>query len=198
MDFTALKAAYPWPDTQPEGPRDMQGWFGGNHEAILNAVLNDSTKFIVELGSWKGLSTEFLLRRAPNAVVAAVDHWKGSPEHVEMGFSKDWEHVYDQFLHNLWDYRERLIPVRELTTQGMARIREFGLCPDLVYVDAAHDTESCLVDIETAYRLFPGAIICGDDWNWDSVRLAVVKFAQANGLSVKVKLPAWIYYSRTT
>jgi hypothetical protein len=37
----------------------------------------------------------------------------------------------------------------------MKVVHELGIEPDLVYVDAAHDTPSVVKDIETAMKYFP-------------------------------------------
>jgi hypothetical protein len=48
-----------------------------------------------------------------------------------------------------------------------------GIEPDLVYVDASHETSDVIRDVETALGLFPNSQIIGDDWDWESVRRAV-------------------------
>src|SRR5690606_40474206 len=48
---------------------------------LLSRFLSPQSVLVVELGSWLGKSTRFLLRQAPHATVVAIDHWKGSAEH---------------------------------------------------------------------------------------------------------------------
>jgi len=42
--------------------------------------MNSETRCVLELGSWLGKSTRFIVERAPNAYIFAVDLW--SNEHI--------------------------------------------------------------------------------------------------------------------
>jgi hypothetical protein len=53
----------------------MYGWFWPAHQIIFECLLSDKTQVIIELGSFFGKSTSFLLTRCPNALVFAVDIW---------------------------------------------------------------------------------------------------------------------------
>ena len=77
-----LKLRYPWPQVKPNVKLDPHGWFSDKIKVnALKSLLNPSTKIIIELGSWLGMSTRIMLNTAPNAVLIAVDHWKGSLRH---------------------------------------------------------------------------------------------------------------------
>ncbi len=191
----ALAGVCPWPPTRPDLPEDWHGWFGGHHESMLRRHVGPDTRLIVELGSWMGRSTRFLLEAAPNATVVAVDHWAGSAEHfADPELSAMVPRSYDQFVANLWGYRSRLVPLRASTLVGMAFVANLRLEPDLVYVDAAHDTASVIRDVGMADNLFPGAQIVGDDWNWGSVREGVEKYAGSRGYAIKLEGNAWSYH----
>ncbi|NUQ65213.1 MAG: hypothetical protein HUU20_22330 [Pirellulales bacterium] len=45
--------------------------------------------------------------------------------------------------------------------EGLQRVGEAGLEPDLVYIDADHRYESVVKDLTTALDLFPRAILVG-------------------------------------
>lgn len=195
-----LRENYPWPVECPplsENAGQAEGW--GVPDVLLKANLTEKTNLIVELGSWLGQSTRFILDNAPNAIVIAVDHWNGSPEHQD-----DWKELlstlYHDFLHLNWKYRSRLIPVRETTLDGMVAISRYGLKPDLIYIDADHQYESVKADLEMANALFPEAILVGDDYSGlrrkdDScdygVRRAVNHFVYERGWSVQTCGRAW-------
>ena len=49
--------------------------------------------------------------------------------------------------------------------------------PDVLYVDAAHDTDAVFADVLLAHILLPDTFVFGDDWEWDSVRAAVTRVA---------------------
>lgn len=170
IGLDALRLMYPWPAVRPigsEGCSDGAGHAKGwpLPENIIGSNLSDDTRCVIELGTWLGNSARFILRHAPNATVICVDHWKGSPEHL--GFKSSASALptlYEDFLSICWEDRDRLVPVRETTVEGMRIISELNLVPDLVFIDAAHDYESVKADLETANRLFPKSTIIGDDY----------------------------------
>jgi hypothetical protein len=187
-----LRVRYPWPLSVPDVPAALSGWFGESHERVLGRRLSSQTRLVVELGSWLGLSTRFLLRNAPGATVVAIDHWKGSREHhAEQRWREVLPTLYETFLVNCQDYSDRLVPMRTTTLLGLAELAELGLTPDLVYVDASHETEDVLADLLTIARHWPEATIVGDDWRWDSVRVAVEQFAAQTQRVVRVDDTVW-------
>ena len=133
---------------------------------------------VVELGSWLGLSARFFLDIAPNAMVICVDHWQGSLEHHhDEKWRKMLPTLYETFLVNLWSYRDRIIPLKAGTIEGLKLIHSLGIHPDLIYIDASHEYDAVFQDVQTAMALFPKSTICGDDWSWDGVRQAVTENA---------------------
>ncbi len=188
----ALRAEHPWPDPLPPVEPRLWGWFREEHERVLGPRLSPSTQVVVELGSWLGMSTQFLLRAAPSATVIAIDHWRGSPEHHER---EDWAAVlptlYETFLVNCAAWSDRLVPLRLSTLEGIAAVAAAGVVPDLVYVDAGHDTDEVLADLRAVHAAWPTAVIVGDDWRWDTVRAAASRFAAETGRVPLVDGTAW-------
>jgi hypothetical protein len=179
-----LRQRYPWPTVKPAVKPDLANTMFSNAQE-MKALLNNSLHIIVELGSWLGSSTRFILDHAPRATVIAVDHWRGSTEHHAQGiYSSKLPTLYETFLVNCWNYANRLIPVRQTTLDGLTEIYALGIVPDAVYVDAAHDYDSVMADLEKVYELFPHTFIMGDDWGWPTVRAAVIAFARKYGFKV--------------
>jgi len=177
MSIEELKRRYPWPKAQPEVPVEgVPGWFPEECKvAMHDAGTNWPTSIIVELGSWFGLSTLFFAE-TPATTIICIDHWKGDGSITK---NPEWAaqvpYSYHGFLRNLWDYRERVIPMRQDTVMGMMEIDRLGIRPDLIYVDASHDEESVYDDVSAAMRLFPITSIFGDDWRLDSVRKGLAR-----------------------
>jgi hypothetical protein len=168
-----LKELHPWPTTRPDMKYDLQGWFcGENMHLLRESIKRTKAEIILELGSWKGLSTTFLLENS-DAIVIAIDHWKGSEEHIPLGYGEDLPTLYEQFLFNCWKYRDRLIPIRDNTVDGLQEVSKLGVSADVIYVDAAHDTQSVIQDLDACLQLFPNAEIIGDDWSHDTVKEAI-------------------------
>jgi len=192
-----LKDKYKWPEENPGFTKNPQGWFRTEEAGrILGKYLNEETKIVVELGSWLGKSTRHILDAAPNALVIAVDHWKGSKEHNKRMKSKRLEKLYGTFLTNCWEYRDRLIPLRADTQIGLDEIAKNKMAPDLIYVDAAHDYASVVADIKKSITLFPDAQIVGDDWDWAKgkpVRRAATDCAKLYGFEIGFLGNTWEY-----
>ena len=120
----ALRKAYPWPTARPvvPAPPERNWLFPSTRELLANTVPREA-KVIVELGSFLGRSTRFLLEHAPQATVLAVDHWRGSGD-----MQGDAEVVallpqlYETFLAECWPWRERIVPVRQTTLDGLREI----------------------------------------------------------------------------
>jgi hypothetical protein len=194
MGLDELRATFPWPTERPTVPTNAHGWFQDENKLMLAARITPATRLIVELGSWLGLSTRWLLDNSPQeATVIAVDHWEGSSEHkTEPQWQGYLPTLFETFLANQWNYKDRLIPVRTTTTLGLGHIANAGLSPDLIYVDASHETDLVLHDIVMAVTLFPDAAIVGDDWSaWPSVRAAVELFAREHCYDIEVDRNAW-------
>src|SRR5690606_8146862 len=137
-----------------------RNWLFPGTQEVLSQCVNRATRLIVEVGSWTGRSTRFLAGLAPRATIVAIDHWLGSPEHADdPELAPALPHLYETFLSECWNYRDQIIPVRLKSTEGMQRVAEAGLEPDVVYIDADHRYESVVEDLSAALDLFPRAEI---------------------------------------
>lgn len=199
-----LREKYSWPTQIPNIPVNDYSFFG-NHSS-LSLLLNKKMKLVVELGSWLGASTRFLLDKAPSATVIAIDHWEGSYEHKLFWWNL-LPTLYESFLANCWHYKERLIPMKTTTIEGLEEIFAAGLMPDLIYLDAAHDYASVTNDLEKMYACFPSSILTGDDWSWNwngipdekrpqddtfPTQRAIKDFAQRHNLEIRVVDNFWM------
>jgi hypothetical protein len=183
-----LRRAFPWPATKPEvaSPTEHAGWLGEGTDQALLSALSDRTQVVVELGAWLGTSTRFLAEKAPNATVISVDHWQGSPEHrARPEYRSMLPTLYETFLALCWQHKDRVIPLRMSTLEGLRTVARFGIEPDLVYVDAEHSYEAVTSELELASELFPRARLVGDDFDWRGVRDAAQNFARRTGQHVE-------------
>ncbi len=186
-------AEYPWPAEKPNVPPFPQQdqVLQGTRE-ILSRSVSPSTRLIVELGSWVGRSTRLLANLAPQATVIAIDHWQGSPEHQDdPELAQLLPRLYETFLAECWGYRDQIIPVKADTAQGLERVAEAGLEPELVCLDADHSFQSALREIGLVMDLFPKTMIVGDDWDWEGVRQAVETIARDRGVRYEAYGSGW-------
>ena len=151
-----------WPSGRPREPRYRHGWFLPTHERVFERVLADvgEVKVILELGSWYGSSTEWLCERCPDAAVYAVDLWDDSfildkqRDHYSTMGDRKLENLlnnhplWDTFLANLWSYRDQVVPLKMETTQGVKVLKDKGIKPQIIYIDADHHYAPCKADIQ--------------------------------------------------
>jgi len=182
-----------WPPFRPNLAFDDHGWLQIGTAELLKDSLSSKTQMVLELGAWYGLSTRKILEWAPEGLLATIDHWCGSAEHLNGNefIQSKLPQMFEHFIANCWDYRHRLLPIRMNTVIGMKLLHHFGFKPDLVYVDASHDYESVKLDLDTILMLFPKAIIVGDDWNWAGIKQAVTETAAIRGLRIEVNSNGW-------
>lgn len=126
---------------------------------------------VVEVGSWKGRSTNALLHGCKGTVYA-VDHWKGSEAersgpHAE-AVTGD---VFGQFMSNVGHY-SNLEVVRGASVEVAAREGWLADGAQMVFIDGGHTYPEVKADIE-AWRPKAKRVLCGHDYNDPEVRRAV-------------------------
>ena len=187
-----------FPKEKPKYKPDPNGWFSADNKKVFGSILkNSNCKTIVELGAWLGKSTRWFLTQPTTEVVYTIDTWKGSKEHEGLEILT---HLYGKFLVNCWDYQDRLFHIKNTTLLGLDFLKESNVEPDLIFIDASHEYNDVLNDLEKASTLFPKAILTGDDWNWKNwdegkkktVKLAVQHFASKHKFGIYASKTAWV------
>jgi predicted O-methyltransferase YrrM len=131
----------------------------------------------VEVGSWKGRSSSFMaveiIRSGKQIKFDCVDTWLGS---VELLSDNDVSNnrLYDVFLKNMLPVVEYYNPVRLDSVTASKIYNNESL--DWVFIDASHDYENVLADINAWYpKVKKGGIISGHDFPHGPVRQAVTE-----------------------
>jgi hypothetical protein len=172
-------------------PFNSEGWYS-NGEQIKSLFMEHQINVAIEVGCWLGLSTRNIATLLlPNGKLYAIDHWRGSIEHQHLPILPT---LYDQFLSNVIhaELTNVIIPMRMSSLEAALQIRSMGIVPDFIYIDASHDTESVLADLNAWFPFIKGhGILCGDDWTWESVRTAVEIFAEENQLTIEASDNFW-------
>lgn len=199
-----LRELFRWPDKKPNVPLNDHNWFGYDNLRVLDKLIDEiKPKYIMEMGSWTGAgSTKYILNKAPDAYLVCIDHWsKDLNDYVQEEFTieqvKELESIisilWETFLLNTWDYKHRLTPLREKTIKGLHTLKDLEIPFDIIYIYAHHDYENVLHDISTAHKIWPNAVIVGDDYLWDGVKRAVHCYADDNDLDVNITGNCWYY-----
>ena len=184
------KLLFEWPNQKPNIKPEVNGWFTNASSNVLSMfIYHLQPKFIAELGSWTGTgSTKFLLNASPNSHLLCFDHW--SPDVNDHGNSgvtpyKDDDpelqqlpKIWDSFIYNTWEYKDRLTPIRNKTIPGLESVRQYNFPVDLVFIDADHSYLGTYNDIIKCAELWPDAQITGDDFTWETVKAAVIDAAK--------------------
>ncbi len=199
-----------WPQYNQLKPY-LHGWFRPGNLALLSRLLPTNAQCVIELGAWLGRSTKYLCERCPDALIFSVDLWSNdyfeTDSHYDKAdpeFSKILHNhsIYDQFLsnlssHGLTDDGKGLVPMKMDSTEALRIIHNLGANPDLIYIDASHHYDFVVKDIKMCLDLFPNAVLVGDDWDNEDVRLAVEHVAHERKLSIYVQGKTCWTYSRS-
>lgn len=171
-------------------PLYSHGWMSADTEAMLSAAIEEyQPRVIVELGSWFGLSTCHMRRRAPDATIYAVDHFKNSAinevrlEGVTPIDKLFLRHLrYETFHANMEATggaaggRGRTVMMKMDIREGLEALRSARVRVDMIFVDAEKKTKPLLSLLDYAQRHFPAAVIVGDDYVFPSVRAALKQY----------------------
>ena len=129
----------------------------------------------LEVGSWKGRSTSALC--AGCSRVYAVDTFGGtagelrvdSPDCLFAEFSDNTKKYLGSGLTVIWGDSAAAAPLAPLV--------------ELVFIDGAHDYESVARDL-ALWAPKAKRILCGHDWQLESVQRAVLEYMTAEGFNV--------------
>ncbi len=155
---------------------------------------------MVEIGSFWGLSAEFILHCAPNAHLYCLDLWKAYKEQwkKESGAPDSCtipEHNLQQCMSNLWPYRDQVTLLRNWSHLGLQELKKVNCQPEVIYIDGGHDYKTVKRDIEKSAEYFPDAVLCGDDYhqNFPGVIQAVNEFSRVENRKLVTHGQAWKY-----
>ena len=173
---------------------------GRNKGSSLVAEVLPEDSVGVELGVWKGDTSERFLATGKVKVLHMVDAWSPEPyksvstENYLDKYSKevggntveDFRQHDEKAFPEVWNkFVERAVIHRETTE---AFFYKFSGPVDWVYVDASHEYGDVWGDLNGSLRILkPGGLIFGDDYKNPSkpgVTRAVRDFAIAHGLAI--------------
>jgi predicted O-methyltransferase YrrM len=143
----------------------------------------------LEIGSWEGLSSLFILKTLANATLTCVDTWEGADEHKTLDAStKDaLDHIETAFDTNLSGFKDRLIKYKGTS------FSYFNDCPDrnrfdLIYVDGSHRCDDVVIDAIKCFELLKvGGIMIFDDYFWKYYARATDNPAAAINIFLRLK-----------
>jgi len=178
-------------------PYAPDGWFR-NGPQIAHLIKTHQVKTVAEVGSWMGRSSILIASMLPSdGFICCIDHFLGSVEHQPGQVCHDQRlpYLYHQFLSNVMQsgLKNKIIPLRMASVEAAKAI---NFQPDLIYIDASHETKDVYEDLCTWFPIAGDkGLLCGDDWDMPSVRAAVEQFAKEKHLTVVGQTSFW-YFKR--
>lgn len=127
---------------------------------------------ILEIGSWEGRSTLFLLTYFTRGHLTAVDTWAGNEEHQD---KTTWDvlGLEARFDSNVGPLAARLTKRKGSSLHVLPQLLEEDQKFDIIYVDGSHVADDVLTDGITSWRLLKqGGILIFDDFLWTSYQRA--------------------------
>lgn len=149
--------------------RFSDDWFSGNIPYWLAAFhrhgLFDKDIEALEIGSWEGMSSSFILATLPRARLTCVDTWAGADEH----HGRPLRTIEDNFDANLAPFEGRVRKYKGTSFSYFGTLKERHAQFDLIYVDGSHYSDDVIIDAVKAFEhLKVGGLLIFDDYLWHS------------------------------
>lgn len=164
-------------------------WFTSNipywHQFLSNFGFYDRDIKTLEIGSWEGMSTLYILSTLPRAKHTSVDTWAGADEHQGDELLNRIENHFDR---NTIKYKDRLTKFKGTSFNFFNSVigsENF----DLIYIDGSHHTDDVLIDaIKGFEQLKIGGLMIFDDYFWKYYKNAIDNPAGAVNIFLSLKL----------
>lgn len=168
-------------------------WFSSNLPFWLSIIdeygLKEKNIKVLEIGSWEGLSSHFILSAMPNASLTCVDTWEGADEHKDgtASSSEVLVRVEDNFDKNLLIYSDRLYKYKG-TSHSFFNSNFVSSYYDFIYVDGSHHCDDVITDAVKCFEMLKvGGIMVFDDYFWRYYPKAKDNPASAINLFLRLK-----------
>lgn len=140
--------------------KDIQGWMNGEECKWLE-VMASTMESIVEIGSWKGLSTQSLLIGCQGPVFA-VDHFLGSEDERNSSHAEaNTTDIFLQFWENVGGFKN-LVPMRMTSVEASRFFANKSV--DVVFIDGCHNRTNVITDL-TVWLPKAKRMVCGHDFD---------------------------------
>lgn len=181
--------------------------FFGDFEVFDWLIRTTRPEVIVELGSWKGHSANYMAdvcrKIGLKSKIICIDTFNGSEEHwtypplrEELHLKNGRPTVFERFLGNTvargnTDY---ICPLPVDGGSGAKIFRTYDFRADMVFIDAGHEYDMVAKDIRQFWpHLSERGVMFGDDYQMWMTAVAAHDVAKELGVPVMVAMRKWIY-----
>lgn len=121
----------------------------------------------LEIGSWEGMASLFIVHHLPLCELTCVDTWAGAQEHQGL---KELKTIEERFDANLDEYKSRLTKFKG-TSHEFLSSQSASERFDIIFVDGSHRCDDVLVDAIKSFELLKvGGVMIFDDYFWKYYR----------------------------
>jgi len=146
-------------------------WFDGNISVWNELFDMFRPKRILEIGSYEGRSTCFMIEKLKTAEIHCVDSWEGGMDHDKDSMAE----VENRFHHNIsvakkiTNHKIDLIIHKGLSSLHLPKLlTEKTNYFDLIYIDASHQSPDVLFDAVTSFPMLKSkGLMIFDDYLWN-------------------------------
>lgn len=133
----------------------------------------EDCKIIYEIGSYCGKSARAMADNSPNdCKIYCIDPWNYTILKEDRSFLTVDQTTFGQFLIGMSDHIKsgKVIPISKRFEDCVTIFND----ADLIFIDGDHSYGSVVHDITKSLKILKsGGIICGHDYNWETVKKAV-------------------------
>lgn len=204
----ALSLDDPFAGFEPRADATCWGW-NSTRPIFEHLIRGMRPRRIIEVGTWLGASAVVMARllrqyECDGAAIICVDTFLGSKEHWQhedgrghLALRHGFPTLYEQFMSNVANagLQESIVPLPLPSAIAARVLGDAHLDAQLVYIDGSHEEEDALADMRAYWKLIvPGGALFGDDWTWESIRNAVVRFSGEIGVPFEHDDINWVFY----
>lgn len=156
------------------------GWFDGHKETWRQIFQQLKPTRILEVGSYEGKSTVFMIeslaKNTEDLEIHCIDSWEGGIEHKPGGSAEaNMQEVEDRFNHNMklaatkTGHTVKLELHKGLSNKQLPKLIAQSMQEyfDFIYIDGSHQAHDVLIDAVLGFELLkPGGVMAFDDYIW--------------------------------
>jgi predicted O-methyltransferase YrrM len=164
------------------------GWLANSTKLNLKFVIDKiKPKNIVELGSWYGLSASYMIKMLLKSNFYFFDKFQNiclSPYIIDkFNVLNKFYFTYSRmetFYKNIMDCNSsgNIYACRMNALNSIEFLKKYNIEIDLIFIDFLKKTHELLDFLNVCIINYPNAVIVGDDYVFDTVKYAIVKFSK--------------------